>query len=155
MKRIINSKTYDTDTATNLGRWTNGLYPNDMHYVYETMYRTPRGLYFVHGEGGADSKYSQQSGSNSWSGGERIMPMTLTEAQAWAEKHLDGDEYIAAFGEPDEEPDEDLANKKRMNFSLSLKTIDLLRVEAERRGGNHMSQIIDEAVAAYLSKGYE
>ena len=56
----------------------------------------------MYGEGGPLSKYCKQVGLNSWSDGWNIIPMTENEARSWAEKHLDADDYIEIFGEPEE-----------------------------------------------------
>ena len=42
--------------------------------------------------------YRTYSGSNSWGGGEVIIPYTLGEAQKWAMEHMDCDAYEAEFG---------------------------------------------------------
>lgn len=99
MKKIINGKVYDTDTATKLGVWWSSNDVRDFHHSEETLYRKRTGELFLYGYGGPMSKYARAEGQNSWTGGERIMPMTYQEAQKWAEKHLDGDEYEAIFGE--------------------------------------------------------
>ena len=84
MKKIISNKVYDTNTAQKLGDWDNGHYTNDFAYCAETLYRKKTGEYFLHGEGHALSKYASHSGNSSgW--GEKIIPMSYTEAQTWAE----------------------------------------------------------------------
>lgn len=102
MKKIIKNKVYDTNTAQKLGDWDNGHYTNDFAYCAETLYRKKTGEYFLHGEGHALSKYASHSGNSSgW--GEKIIPISYTEAQTWAEEHLDADDYISIFGEPEED----------------------------------------------------
>lgn len=98
MKKIINGAKYDTATAKMLGEWSNGCYTNDFNYCSEDLYRTKSGKYFLHGEGGANSKYSRSVGNNSWTGDSVIEPITRATAMEWAEEHLDGDEYEAIFG---------------------------------------------------------
>lgn len=101
MKKIIKNKVYDTATAQKCGEWDNGHYTSDFAYCAETLYRKKTGEFFLHGEGHALSKYAWHSGNSSgW--GEQIIPMSYTEAQEWAENHLDGDEYVTIFGEPEE-----------------------------------------------------
>ena len=102
MKKIINGKRYDTDTATLIGNAGYG-YPGDFEYWEENLYRKKTGEFFIHGEGGAMSKYSRKTGHNEWSGGEEIRPLTLREAQDWAEKYLDADEYEKTFGRIEED----------------------------------------------------
>lgn len=101
MKKIIKNKVYDTATAQKCGEWDNGHYTSDFAYCAETLYRKKTGEFFLHGEGHALSKYAGHSGNSSgW--GEQIIPLAYAEAQEWAENHLDGDEYVTIFGEPEE-----------------------------------------------------
>lgn len=118
MRKYINGNRYDTDTAVELGRWENGSTPYDFDWVRETLFRTKAGLYFIHGEGGANTRYSQDLGENRWSGGERIVPMTQDSAREWAEQHLDADQVDQAF--PAESPDQ------QQGISLTL-PVELLR----------------------------
>lgn len=101
MKKVINGSLYDTETAKLLGE---DSYSNSRDFAHwrESLYRTKSGKYFLHGEGGALTKYAVCVAQNEWSGGEKIIPLDLDSAQKWAEEHLDGDEYIKAFGEPEE-----------------------------------------------------
>ena len=86
MKRVINGKVFNTRTAELLGTFHFGS-PGDINYVNESLYRTKRGAFFLAGEGGANTKYSQQVDNNSWSGGKAIFPLTIEEALEWAETH--------------------------------------------------------------------
>jgi len=102
MKRIINGKKYDTETAKEVGYWSNGHSYSDFSYCCERLYRKKTGEFFLFGEGGAMSRYSRSCGQNEWCGGADIIPMTEQEARNWAERHLDGDEYEAIFGDVEE-----------------------------------------------------
>ena len=102
MKQIITGKMYNTDTATKVGEWWNGCSTSDFQYCEETLYRKRTGEYFLHGEGGPMSGYAKSCGQNSWGYGEDIVPVTEMEAKEWAERKLNADEYIEAFGEPEE-----------------------------------------------------
>lgn len=99
MKKIINGKKYDTDTASCVGSWDNGYGYSEFGYFSEALYRKKTGEFFLHGKGGAASKYAKSCGENSWSGGEEILPLTEDEAKKWAEGHLEADEYEQIFGE--------------------------------------------------------
>ena len=101
MKKIINGKRYDTDTATLIGSASYG-YPSDFEYWAEDLYRKKTGEFFLYGEGGPMSRYFRSTGQNQWSGGEEIRPLSLKEAQEWAEKYLDADEYEEVFGRIEE-----------------------------------------------------
>lgn len=97
MKAILNHKLYNTDTAEKIGSRSNG-YPGDLDYISETLYKKHNGEFFLLGSGGARSKYSRTCEDSSWMGGTTIIPLTLNEAQKWAEKYLDADDYILVFG---------------------------------------------------------
>lgn len=98
MKKIINNKVYSTDTARTVGSHDNGLLPNDLNYSREALYIKKTGEYFLHGNGGANTRYAHQCDTNRWCGGESIMPLTYAEAKQWAQAHLEADEYTAEFG---------------------------------------------------------
>lgn len=99
MKRYINGKVYDTETAHEIGSYANAGNWRDFSHYEETLYRKRTGEFFLHGEGGPMTAYRISTGQNTWSGGAKIVPMTVKEAEAWAEEHLTTDEYDAAFGE--------------------------------------------------------
>ena len=96
MKRIINGKIYNTDTATFIG---NRQHANqgDFHYEDTDLYRTPKGAFFVQGTGGAYSRWSRPCGSNGTSGGHGIQAMTAIEALAWCEDSGIDADTIAQF----------------------------------------------------------
>ena len=103
MKKIIKGKKYDTETAKELGSYSNGVGWRDFSHVSETLYQKRTGEYFLHGEGGPMTCYSRQIDSQNWSSGEKIIPMTEDEARDWAEKNLDADDFEELFGEVSED----------------------------------------------------
>ena len=137
MKKVINGSLYDTETAKLLGEdsYSN---PRDFAHWRETLYRTKSGKYFLHGKGGAMTKYAVSVGQNEWSGGEKIIPLTLESAQKWAEEHLSGDDYIKAFGEPEE----------RTTIMISAATKARLS-DIKAKTGKSFGEIVAEAVAKY------
>ena len=141
MKKIINGSSYNTETAKQLATWDNSSDYGDMSHYSESLYRTRSGKFFMHGEGGAMSKYSESCGNNSWGGGEQIIPLTPTAAAEWAEEKLDGDDYAKIFGEPDEASDDKEA--------LILSIPGTVRAKLERMQselGKSMSQIVSELI---------
>lgn len=102
MKKVINGRLYNTDTAEKLGSWENMNDYRNFHYFSETMYRKRTGEFFLHGEGGPASPYHERVDQNSYMGGERIRPLTPEEAREWAEEHMDADDYQRIFGEVSE-----------------------------------------------------
>ncbi|MCQ4774944.1 hypothetical protein NE634_14595 [Lacrimispora saccharolytica] len=101
MKKIINGKKYDTETARVVGSWSYGN-PGDFRYQVETLYCKKTGEYFLEGEGGPLTDYRTSVGTNSWTGGCQLIPYTLEEAQQWAMQYMDGDDYEEEFGEVEE-----------------------------------------------------
>lgn len=103
MKKILNNRLYDTDTARCLGSDSYSGSRSDFHWWHEELYQKRTGEYFLYGEGGPMSRYARTVGQNEWSAGEKIMPLTPARALDWAEEHLSADEYEAAFGLPSED----------------------------------------------------
>ena len=99
MKKIINNRLYDTETARKIGGCDGG---EGLTGWTEILYRKRTGEYFLYGEGGPMTKYAVTISDNNWTGGEKIMPLSVEAARTWAEEHLDADDYEAAFGLPDE-----------------------------------------------------
>ncbi len=88
MKMIIDGNRYDTKAAEELASWWNGLGSNDFHHCAETLYRTKSGAFFLHGFGGALSKYGESTeGGRSQCSGSQIMPLTPDEAFEWLQQH--------------------------------------------------------------------
>jgi hypothetical protein len=99
MKKIIDGKVYNTETATFIA---NDYFSNcsDFYYYDESLYRTRKGSYFIAGEGGAMTKYAVSCGNNSTSGSSKIFPLTLDEALEWCENHdIDADTIAEEFSE--------------------------------------------------------
>lgn len=86
MKTIKNGIRYDTETATVVAEWDNGLVPGDLDYVAESLYRTEASNWFVYGRGGARTQYGESNGRDSW-GASKIIPLTEDEAMKWCEEH--------------------------------------------------------------------
>lgn len=101
MKKIINGKLYNTETADLIAEWENGFGYNDFYYVSETLYQTKKRAYFIYYTGGAMSKYATHYGQTT-SGSTGIKLLTEEEAKAWVMDHLEADEYIKLFGEVEE-----------------------------------------------------
>jgi hypothetical protein len=124
MKKIINGKVYDTETARQLGEYENDYPLYDFHWYSEQLYQKRTGEFFLFGEGHAASKY----GLNEYGAGKKIIPMSYTQAQKWAEEHLDADKYIGIFGEPDEE-----AEDVQLNLTISAATAAKFKKIAQER----------------------
>ena len=128
MKKIINGKVYDTEKAKAVGAWSNGGTWRDFDHREETLYRKKTGEFFLHGEGGPATNYSERI-DNVWSSGERIMPMSFAEARAWAEEHLDGDEFEEIFGAVVEDE-----SRVQVCYSISAAAAETIKRRAAEAG---------------------
>ena len=97
MKRIIERKRYDTETARKIGSDEGVAYYGDFHWVSEALYITPRGNFFLAGEGGPLSRYGRPTYGGGTCGGEGIVPVTKEEALMWCEQYLNEEEYADYF----------------------------------------------------------
>ena len=102
MKKIIDGKKYNTETAVEIARNGNGLSTSDSRWFEESLYKKRTGEFFLCGEGGPLSRYADTYPGGGWTYGERIIPISLEEAMTWAESVMDVDDYEAEFGEVEE-----------------------------------------------------
>lgn len=87
MIKIIDGKRYNTETAEKIASAGNDLSYNDFNYWDERLYCTKKGNWFLHGEGGAMSRYSKPCGNNGSCGGSEIRPISPGKAAKWLEEH--------------------------------------------------------------------
>lgn len=102
MRKIINGRSYDTTTAKHIGEWENTYDVRDHKRTHEVLLRKRNGEYFIYGQSGPAGAYAKKIGYSSYEGGDGIVPLSFDEAREWAERHLEADEYEAAFGEVSE-----------------------------------------------------
>lgn len=102
MKKIINGKKYDTETAREIGCDGNNLSRRDFKWWTEVLYQKRTGEFFLYGEGGPASRYAVSADGHGWDSGKQIIPLSEDKARNWAEEHLDADEYEKIFGEVSE-----------------------------------------------------
>ena len=128
MVKIIKGRKYDTDTAREVGSYSNAGSWRDFGHFEETLYCKRTGEYFLFGEGGPMTKYRETVGQNEWSGGSKIIPLDFNEAREWAEKNLSAEEYEAEFGEVAEDD-----SRAAITITLPSTMIDTLKREAVER----------------------
>lgn len=87
MKRVINGRVYNTETAECIDDWDNGCNFGDFNQCDESLYKTRKGQFFTAGSGGARSKYSHSCGTNSVGGGEGMELLSEARALSWCEEH--------------------------------------------------------------------
>ncbi len=103
MKRVIDGKIYNTETAELLHEWSNGKFTSDFGHCEESLYKTKKGAYFIAGEGGAMTGYARSCGSNSTYGGSGIRVLSEAEAMTWLEEHEGTEALQEYFGDKIEE----------------------------------------------------
>ena len=98
MISIINGKRYNTETATEVASYSQG-YASDFGHFQETLYKTTKGAWFMYGEGGAMSRYSESYGQGERGPGSRVVVMTPDEVRSWLESHDEVDNLEEYFGD--------------------------------------------------------
>jgi hypothetical protein len=116
MYKVINGRRYNTETAKKVGEKD---YYDDGNWFYsQSLYRKATGEFFLHYCGNVRNIF--------WDG-DKIEPVTIPEAKAWAEEHLDGDEYEWIFGLVDDDTTE---ASQKTQISILLTAEEKLRAEA-------------------------
>ena len=142
MKKIIEGRKYDTETATEIHEWSDKA-PSDFDYIEETLYCKRTGEYFLYGYGGPMTRYAEREKYGSgYCYGSTIIPMTYEEARAWAEGHMDADEYEAEFGPTSEDGGDDVV----LSVRVGPATREILR-RLSKQTGRSQGDILDEIVA--------
>lgn len=144
MKKVINGRRYDTDSAKEIG-YDSFLNRTDFNYWVETLYQKSTGEFFLYGEGGPMSRYAKAIGVNEWSSGERIMPLSVEKARTWVEEHLTAGEYEKIFGDIDE-----VGVKKTVTFSLTEGTITTIARLAQEWNCTK-SEVIEKSINKCLT----
>lgn len=85
MKRVIDGKVYNTAMAEEICDLPCHHYPGDFQYHETTLYRTPKGAYFIAGKGGPMSLWAEPCGNNGWGGGSGLRVVSQEEARSYAE----------------------------------------------------------------------
>lgn len=97
IKKVIDGKLYNSETATLIARWDNGQFPSDFRHCSENLCMTKKGAFFIHGSGGAMSKYAVQCGGNSMGGSSDLIALSPEAAKNWICGHLTNKELEQAL----------------------------------------------------------
>lgn len=135
MKRSMGNSIYNTSTAKRIGSWSNNIAGSG--WIIETLFKNKAGKYFLHGCGGSSTRYATQS-NGEWSEGEKLVPLDVDTARAWAAEHLETIEYDREFGKLKQVEGKVAMN---INMPIALKN-ELERIKAET--GKSISQLIAE-----------
>lgn len=103
MRKIIDGKVYDTETATQLLAVGNAGIVSSSDFTYHSthLYRSRKGQYFLAGHGGALSMWATRLNNGS-TGGDGIRLVTEQEARKLVEFHGSAEDYETIFGSPEE-----------------------------------------------------
>lgn len=102
MRKVVEGVVYDTEKAEALHDWSNHYPCNDFKACSETLYRTKKGRFFLHGEGGAMTSYRSAYG-NMFGSGADILPMSPQDALNWLASHDGTDVILGQFADQVEE----------------------------------------------------
>lgn len=101
MRKIIDGKLYDTDTATKICEIYCPHHRGDFQWHDTALYRTKNNAFFLAGRGGAASMWARAVPSGS-TGGEGLRAVSIEEAKRLVEQNADVATYEEAFGAPAE-----------------------------------------------------
>lgn len=138
MKKIINSRMYDTERATKVCEHWNGLSKGDFDYMLEELYRKANGEFFIYGEGGARTCYGEPDGDGRC-GGAKITPIGEGKARVFLEKYGTDKEWELAKFE-----DLDLTEIRVMFPETIYRTLEDVAYTEGTTIGNVVERIVTE-----------
>ena len=98
MKAIIDGRRYNTTTADEILEWDNGRGGSDWKWRVKTLYRTPKGSWFIHHKGGPMTDCARACG-DMLDAGEYIEPVSDDDAFAFLTSHDGAPEAVAHFAD--------------------------------------------------------
>lgn len=135
MKKIIDGKVYDTDTAKQIGAWDNGIY-GSFDSVAAWLYRKRTGEYFVERQ----DCYS----------GAVITKMSYEKARQWAEEHLDAESRCGHLPRRARRGGSGGDSTVTVCYNVKESTRDLVESEC-RKTGETRSAVIDRIVSEHFA----
>ena len=163
MRRIVNGRAYNTDTATRIARDDGG---RGREGYFEILYQTRNGAFFLAGAGGEASPWARPNGDQpqySWvmhwddqaqhyrvglhdGDAADVRPLTSEEAHAWLLESQQHFVFDHLFGETPETEDEQAAT-----YSLRLPTSLKARAgDAAEKAGLSLNAWITRAIEQRL-----
>jgi hypothetical protein len=143
VRKTIKGYVYNTKESRFVAECRNGYRCGEPAWCCETLYRNIDGAYFLHGEGGAKSRYSRNVNGESVAS-ETIILLSESQAREWAEISLSADEYEALFGVA-EESSEGKIDREQVQLRLACETIALLR-KLSKETDVPVACLVDKAV---------
>lgn len=99
MKRVIDGKRYDTETANKLFEYQGGDGRGDLDWHCTALYRTKRGVFFIAGQGNARSLWAQRYDSGASGPGFGIRVLSDDSARSLLERFNQIDLLEEFFGD--------------------------------------------------------
>lgn len=93
MKKIINGKMYNDETAEEICTQSDGLMYNDFTHIHKILFKKKTGEFFLEIYGGPMTQYNGETS---------IKPITIETAKKFTEEHGSAEKYIELFGEVEE-----------------------------------------------------
>lgn len=145
MKKIIKGKVYDTGAAELIGKEDYLSGTGYFNWFIDRLYRKRSGEFFLHGQGGAFSKYLKTCGDLTMSGGNKFTPLSFAQAQEWANEKLSSDDAaIKHFNEI-----EINENRKTVGISIAVSTHEKAKRQASIEGIS-LSEFIENLILASI-----
>ena len=125
MKKIINGRVYNTDTAALIGTWNDSDGKEDVGSTHEylSLYYKHNHEFFIHRQ-----VVIQEDGKML----EHVFPVTYAEAESFAKTKLKPEEYLAVFEVPEKCNPNDTVTIK---VTLTRTAMRLIDSEARRTNG--------------------
>jgi hypothetical protein len=136
MRKILNGRIYDTETATPILENYGHGGSRDFDYLRESLYRKRNGEYFAVGEGGPKSRYAVRVGRSTYEGASNVFrPLSITDAMEIVETYGDADLYEQTFGTLSEEDE-------TTQISGWIPGADKARLDAARVAGHKLADVV-------------
>jgi len=97
MIKVIEGKRYNTEKATEVYGYWNGVGYGDFRYRCKTLYITQNGAWFLHHVGGALTDMAVSVGNNGTGGSEDIEPIDAGDAFGFLQAHSDESDAAGAI----------------------------------------------------------
>lgn len=149
LKKIIGGKSYNTETATVVATWETTSSP-DYELIWEFLYQTRNGAFFLVGEGMANTPYGAVlPDCNDRIRGHVLLPLTESQVKCWLEMRELHDEYQEIFGEQEEAGDTNLSSH---TMTLRLPSVLAQKVKA-LAGSESIQSFVQRAIETACAQG--
>lgn len=153
MKKIINGRVYDTETAQRIGftdAWNEyRIDVNSLRYYEEELYRKKTGEFFLYGEGNGLSRYSRPCQGGTHGPGEKIIPLSEEEAKEWVENVMSPEDYEELFSV--DELDEEKEGTKVVSYRLPA-SVEVLAKEVAKKANMSLGDFVANAIKKYAEE---